>query len=111
VYEGGYGFPSSHATVIIAFGAAIWYLFSLRPRETWGGSWRAKARVGLAAVVVALLVGLDRVYLGVHYPSEVLGGWALGGVWASICLTAAEVFRRLYEGEERASGKEHQEPQ
>ena len=111
VYEGGYGFPSSHATVIIAFGAAIWYLFSLRPRESWGGSWRAKARVGLAAVAVALLVGLDRVYLGVHYPSEVLGGWALGGVWASICLTAAEVFRRLYEGEEMASGKEHQEPQ
>jgi membrane protein DedA with SNARE-associated domain/membrane-associated phospholipid phosphatase len=111
VYEGGYTFPSSHATVIIAFGAAIWYLFSLRPRESWGGSWRAKARVGLAAVLLALLVGLDRVYLGVHYPSAVLAGWALGGVWASICLTAAEVFRRLYEGEEQASGKEHQELQ
>ena len=62
-------------------------------------------------MVVALVVGLDRVYLGVNYPSDVLAGWALGGVWASICLTAAEVFRRLREGEEKASGKEHQEPQ
>ena len=111
VYEGGYAFPSSHATVIIAFGAATWYLFSLRPTGSWGDSWRAKSRVGLAAVLLALLVGLDRVYLGVHYPSAVLAGWALGGVWASICLTAAEVFRRLYEGEEQASGKEHQELQ
>ena len=61
-------------------------------------------------MVVILLVGLDRIYLGVHYPSDVLAGWTLGGVWASICLTAAEVYRRFYEGEEKASGKEHQEP-
>jgi undecaprenyl-diphosphatase len=110
VPEGGYGFPSSHVTVIIAFGAATWYLLSLRPRESWGGSWRAKARIGLAAVGVALLVGLDRIYLGVHYPSDVLAGWALGGVWASICLTVAEVLRRLYEGgADKGSAKEHQE--
>jgi undecaprenyl-diphosphatase len=42
-------------------------------------------------------VGLGHVYTGAHYPSDVLAGWALGGVWASVCLTAAEVFRRLQE--------------
>ena len=51
----------------------------------------------LAVVALALLVGLGRVYTGAHYPSDVLAGWALGGVWASVCLTAAEVFRRLRE--------------
>ena len=56
-------------------------------------------------VVVALLVGLGRVYTGAHYPSDVLAGWALGGVWASICLTAAEVFRRLH-----ASGRPLKDP-
>ena len=95
VPETGSGFPSTHAVAAVAVGAAVWYLWSLRPPENWGGSWRAKARVGLAVVAVALLVGVGRVYEGVHYPSDVLAGWALGGVWASVCLTAAEVFRRL----------------
>ncbi len=52
--------------------------------------------MGLAVVALALLVGIGRIYEGTHYPSDVLAGWALGGVWASVCLTAAEVFRRLY---------------
>ena len=99
-HETGSSFPSAHAIAAVTIGAAVWYLWSLRPPKSWGGSWRAKARVGLAAVTVALLVGLGRVYTGAHYPSDVLAGWALGGVWASICLTCAEVFRRL-----RQSGK------
>ena len=97
VPETGNGFPSSHAVAVVAVGAAVWYLWSLRPSESWGGSWQAKARVGLAVVAVVLLVGGGRVYEGAHYPSDVLAGWALGGVWASVCLTAAEVFRRLRE--------------
>jgi membrane protein DedA with SNARE-associated domain/membrane-associated phospholipid phosphatase len=96
VHETGNGFPSAHAVAIVAVGAAVWYLWSIRSENSWGGSWRAKARVGLAVVVLALLVGIGRVYEGAHYPSDVLAGWALGGVWASVCLTAAEVFRRLY---------------
>jgi membrane protein DedA with SNARE-associated domain len=97
VHEVGYGFPSSHAVAVVAIGAAVWYLFGFRPLGRWGGSWRARARIGLAVVALALLVGLGRVYTGAHYPSDVLAGWALGGVWASVCLTAAEVFRRLRE--------------
>src|SRR5215210_1621472 len=97
VHETSYGFPSSHAVAVVAIGAVVWYLFGLRPLGRWGGSWRARARIGLAVVALALLVGLGRVYTGAHYPSDVLAGWALGGVWASVCLTAAEVFRRLFE--------------
>jgi membrane protein DedA with SNARE-associated domain len=97
VHEVGYGFPSSHAVAVVAIGAAVWYLFGFRPLGRWGGSWRARARIGLAVVALSLLVGLGRVYTGAHYPSDVLAGWALGGVWASVCLTAAEVFRRLRE--------------
>src|SRR5215213_7699544 len=100
VHAAGNGFPSSHAVVIVAVGAAVCYLFSLRSAESWGGSWRAKSRVGLAVLSIALLVGLGRIYEGACYPSDVLAGWALGGVWASVCLTAAEVFRLL-----RATGE------
>jgi membrane protein DedA with SNARE-associated domain/membrane-associated phospholipid phosphatase len=95
VHPSGYGFPSFHAMAVVAVGAVVWYLFSIRPPESRGGSWQAKARVGLAAISVALVVGLGRVYEGASYPSDVLAGWALGGVWASVCLTAAELFRRL----------------
>ena len=100
VHETGYGFPSSHAVAAVAVGAAVWYLFGLRPLVRWGGSWRERARIGLFVVTLAVLVGFGRVYTGANYPSDVLAGWALGGVWASVCLTAAEVFRRL-----RAEGK------
>jgi membrane protein DedA with SNARE-associated domain/membrane-associated phospholipid phosphatase len=99
VHQTGFGFPSLHAMTVVAVGGAVWYLFSIRPLESWGGSWQAKARVGLIVVALAMLVGIGRVYEGASYPSDVLAGWALGGVWASVCLTAAELFRRL-----RASG-------
>jgi len=97
VHAAGNGFPSSHAVVVVAVGAAVCYLFSLRPAESRGGSWRAKVRLGLAVLSIALLVGFGRIYEGACYPSDVLAGWALGGVWASVYLTAAEVFRRLRE--------------
>jgi membrane-associated phospholipid phosphatase len=104
VTEVGYGFPSSHAVAAVAVGGAVWYIYSLlRPHESWGGSWRAKARLGFIVSLVALLVGLGRIYMGAHYPSDVLAGWALGGVWASVCLTAAEVTRRIYENGRRGS--------
>ncbi len=111
VTETGSGFPSAHAVAAVAVGAAIWYLWSIRPEDSWGGSWRAKARVGLVVVAVALLVGVGRVYEGVHYPSDVLAGWALGGVWSSVCLTTAEVFRRLRENGSTGSAAASQPPE
>jgi undecaprenyl-diphosphatase len=46
------------------------------------------------AITVTFLVGLSRVYLGVHYPSDVLGGWIFGFVWASICWLVEKRFER-----------------
>ena len=99
VTEAGYAFPSGYAMAALVVGASAWYLFSLRSPQAWWGSWRAKARVGFAVVGVVLLIGIGRVYTGANYPSDVLAGWALGGVWASLCLTAAEVFRRFHESD------------
>jgi undecaprenyl-diphosphatase len=42
------------------------------------------------AGLLTFLVGISRVFLGVHYPSDVIGGWIIGFVWASICWLAAQ---------------------
>lgn len=97
VPETGLGFPSGHAMAALVIGAAAVYVLSLRRPERWGGSWKAKVRIGLVVFALVFLVGLGRVYMGAHYPSDVLAGWALGGIWASLCLTAAEVLRKLRE--------------
>jgi undecaprenyl-diphosphatase len=77
-------FPSGHATL-----SAVTFL-------TLGGlltraslDWRVKAYVVAVAVTLTVLVGLSRVYLGVHYPSDVLAGWSIGTAWALLCWTAA----------------------
>src|ERR687889_975514 len=80
VHETGYSFPSSHVMAVVAVGAAVWYLFGLRPLVRWGGSWRERARIGLSVVALAVFVGVGRVYTGGNYPSDVLAGLALGGV-------------------------------
>ena len=97
VPETGLGFPSGHAMAALVIGAVAVYVLSLRRPERWGGSWKAKVRIGLVVFALVFLVGLGRIYMGAHYPSDVLAGWALGGIWASLCLTAAEVLRKLRE--------------
>jgi len=62
-------------------------------------AWPRRRRVGiaLAATVLILLIGSSRIYLGVHYVSDVLGGYAAGLIWLAACISGLEVARRWRE--------------
>lgn len=79
-------FPSGHAAASAAcYGAIVYFLLSHFSRR-W-------ALLGsLACALVVILVGITRVYMSVHWPSDVVGGWALGGAWAALVVVATSHF-------------------
>ncbi|HEX3033479.1 MAG TPA: phosphatase PAP2 family protein, partial [Bacillota bacterium] len=90
----GYSFPSGHAMISASLYGLLAYLL-WRNYRTW------PARVGACfLVVLTLLVGFSRVYLGVHYPSDVLGGFAAGVFWLTICILTSRALahRKLKRG-------------
>ncbi len=88
----GYGFPSGHAAAAAAACAAIAWLGTLRL-----ASWRARTAVWVVAAMLAALVGISRVYLGVHWFTDVLGGWLFGILWAAVVMTSWAASGRLSE--------------
>ena len=72
--EGDKSFPSGHATMAAALAVTLVALL-------WRTAWRWPLIV--LGTLYAVLMGVSRVYVGVHYPTDVLGGWALGVSWAA----------------------------
>jgi undecaprenyl-diphosphatase len=72
-------FPSGHATLAAAVYGTLALLVLVGGIR--GGRW-LPAATGLMLVALVLAIGVSRVYLGLHDPTDVLAGWALGGLWA-----------------------------
>lgn len=85
----GLSFPSGHAMVAASFWGLLWWLAR---RNLPPGARRTAALWGLP--VLALLVGGSRVYLGVHYASDVLAGFAAGLAWLGLSLAVIGRFER-----------------
>ncbi|MGH3381927.1 MAG: phosphatase PAP2 family protein [Actinoallomurus sp.] len=80
-HAGGYAYPSGHATQAIT----IWGLLAVLAAAD--SRWRARrVPIFVAAGIVVALVGVSRVYLGVHWLTDVIAGYALGATWLALLL-------------------------
>lgn len=77
--EHGYGLPSGHAQLVVVF---------------WGvlAAWLQNKWFWLVAVLIMFLMGFSRVYLGVHFPTDIIGGWALGLVTLILYMRYVDAF-------------------
>lgn len=74
LYRGGpYSFPSSHAANAMAM--ALFVIFYLSEKRKW---------VVASMLLWVLLLSYSRIYLGVHYPSDLMAGWIIGACWATL---------------------------
>lgn len=85
----GFSFPSGHSMVSILFYGLLAYLLWVNVRQTWKAAWL----VPVIAVLLVVCIGLSRIYLGVHYPSDVLAGYSAGGIGLIGCMHAIRTIR------------------
>ena len=76
VHEHSFSFPSGHSVMAMVLYGVIVY----KTQDKLQGKW-AKAALMVGAFLMVVGIGVSRVYLGVHYPSDVVGGYFVGAVW------------------------------
>ena len=97
-YRGSTSFPSGHAMSATIVYSTVAYLAARLQKRRW-----QRVLTLLVAAVIIVLISTSRLYLGVHYPSDVLGGTIIGLAWAAFCmagLEAVRVFAKRYRPRE-----------
>jgi membrane-associated phospholipid phosphatase len=88
-YDQTLSFPSGHSLgAFLGFGMVAFVI-----EELWHSHRVAKVVIQVAAALLVVAIGASRLYLGVHYPTDVAGGFAVGATWLAVCVTGA-VFAR-----------------
>ncbi len=91
LHESGFSFPSGHSLIaMVVYGLLGYFLMHL-----FQNHW-ARLAVRVLTVLVVAAIGVSRVYVGVHYPTDVLAGWIAGVPWLIACLALHEVLARRW---------------
>jgi undecaprenyl-diphosphatase len=91
LHEAGYSFPSGHSLIaMVVYGLLGYFALNLFRNEG------ARLLIRIVTVVIVVLIGVSRVYVGVHYPTDVLAGWTAGVPWLIACLGLHEVLSRRW---------------
>lgn len=101
----GHSYPSGHSMAsVLVYGSLLMIFMPIIPK--------ARQRLALwGCVVLVLAIGFSRLALGVHYLSDVLGGYALGGAWLTACTASFEILREDRGLRHTAPVKEGVEPE
>jgi undecaprenyl-diphosphatase len=84
-----HSFPSGHSMMSAVVYLTLGFIVSRFVKPFW-----FKLYILVLAVGLTFMVGLSRIFLGVHYPSDVVAGWMAGLAWAGFCLLIAEWLQR-----------------
>lgn len=90
--ESSYSFPSGHASVSLAVYGTLGFIAARHL-----GSRRAQFAVLAGTAGLVLLIGFSRLYLGVHFLSDVIAGYSLGIAWVALCVVLLQLRLRLKE--------------
>jgi undecaprenyl-diphosphatase len=98
IHENTLSFPSGHAMNSFVFFAAVSYFIF---RET--KNIKLAILISFISLIIVILIGFSRVYLGAHYPSDVLAGWIAGFFWfiSAIIFEKIIITRRLYSSSKK----------
>lgn len=87
LHESGFSFPSGHSLIaMVVYGLLGYFALHLCKNPA------ARLAVRIVTVLVVVAIGTSRVYVGVHYPTDVLAGWIAGVPWLIACLGLHEVL-------------------
>lgn len=88
VTQGGYSFPSGHSVISIVFYGLMLYLIQKHCKNE-----KLKTVLSWICGILAVVIGPSRIYVGVHWPTDVLAGWCLGG---GILIIAILILEKIY---------------
>jgi len=90
--EPSWSFPSGHAMMsLVAYGMIAYFIANATSRRL------LQSTAFFVAALMAVAIGASRLYLGVHYLTDVMAGYAAGVLWLAVCVTAVELRRATHE--------------